>query len=57
MCIQYSYYTTGTYALQRITPYYYLKSNATTWNQNIGTTIGSFNAQPTTTTITGTNPY
>ena len=47
ICSQYSYYTTGTYNFQGITPYYYMQSSPTNFNQNIGTTIGSFNAQPT----------
>ena len=57
MCSQYSYYTTNTYSFQGITPYYYSKASAISWVQNIDTTIGSFNAQPSTSTITGTDPF
>jgi hypothetical protein len=54
----YCYYTSGTNTYQGITPYYYMQSTSTMWNQNIGSTIGNASvAQPSTTTINGTGPF
>ena len=55
---QYCYYTSGTNNNKGITPYNYMQSTSTTWTQYIGATLGNGSVyQPSTTTISGTDPF